>query len=371
MRESSGHPIPRDVTDRKLAEEALFEMKRELEAQGSLLRVFIKNVPTGIAVFDREMRYLAASDRWCTTYSVDRSHILGCSHYEIFPDLPEVCKEAHRRGLDGETLSSEEDRWDREGVVYWSRWEVRPWMTVEGDVGGILIFDEDIGRRKQMEEALSGMSRKLIEAQEQERARIGSELHDNINQRVTMLAMELERLQKDPSDVPGRALELLRQTIEISNEVQALSHDLHSSKLKYLGVVTGMKSWCKEFAERQKMEIHFRSEVPSALPLDVGLPLFRVLQEALHNAIKHSGVRRVEVQLKKDSDGIHLTVSDRGKGFDIEPALQGKGLGLTSMRERVRLLNGVIVIDANPMRGTIIRVRVPLPSEQNSPGAAV
>jgi len=132
-------------------------------------------------MFDREMRYLEVSDRWCTTYSVDSSRILGRSHYDAFPDLPERYKEIHRRGLAGETIRADEDRWDREGSTTWSRWEVRPWKTHEGSVGGILIFAEDITRRKQMEVALSDMSRKLIESQEQERARIGRELHDDIN----------------------------------------------------------------------------------------------------------------------------------------------------------------------------------------------
>ena len=149
---------------------------------------------------------------------------------------------------------------------------------------------------------------------------------------------------------------------EVSNDVQALSHDLHSSKLEYLGVVAGMKSWCKEFAERQKIEIDFGSDVSSILPLAVGLSLFRVLQEALHNAIKHSGVKRIEVQLREESGEIHLTVSDSGRGFDVEAPLQSKGLGLTSMRERVRLVNGTISVDSKPMYGTTIRVRVPLVS---------
>jgi signal transduction histidine kinase len=106
--------------------------------------------------------------------------------------------------------------------------------------------------------------------------------------------------------------------------------------------------------------------VPSALPLEVGLSLFRVLQEALNNAIKHSAARRVEVQLREDSGEIHLVISDMGRGFDVEAALQGKGLGLTSMQERVRLVNGTIAIDSKPMGGTTIRVRVPLGSEKLS-----
>jgi signal transduction histidine kinase len=264
-------------------------------------------------------------------------------------------------------LRAEEDRWDRQGgSATWVRWEIRPWKKPSGAVGGILIFAEDITRRKQMEEALSGMSRKLIESQEQERARIGRELHDDINQRLAMLAVELERLQANPSEVSNRVQELRKEMIEISNDVQALSHELHSSKLEYLGVVAGIKSWCKEFGERQRMEIDFKTEVSSTLPLEVGLSLFRVIQEALHNAQKHSGVKRIEVQLREDSGEIHLVVSDLGRGFDLETAMQGRGLGLTSMQERVRLVNGTIAIESKPRHGTTVHVRVPLESDYRS-----
>ena len=111
------------------------------------------------------------------------------------------------------------------------------------------------------------------------------------------------------------------------------------------------------------MEIDFKSDVSSVLPLAVGLSLFRVLQEALNNAIKHSGVKRIEMQLREDSSEIHLVISDLGRGFDVEAASQGKGLGLASMRERVRLVNGAISNDSKPMGGTTIHVRVPLDSE--------
>ena len=190
-------------------------------------------------------------------------------------------------------MRADEDRWDREGNrTTWVRWEIRPWRTSSGVIGGILIFAEDITHRKEMEEAISGMSRKLIESQEQERARIGRELHDDINQRLAMLAVELEQLQNNPSEVTGRVQELRKQAIEISNDVQALSHELHSSKLEYLGAIKGMKSWCKEFGERQGIQVEFKStEVKTSVAPEIGLCLFRVLQEALHNAAKHSGAR--------------------------------------------------------------------------------
>jgi len=119
--------------------------------------------------------------------------------------------------------------------------------------------------------------------------------------------------------------------------------------VEYLGVVEGIKSWCKEFGERQRMEIDFKTNVASVLPPEVGLSLLRVVQEALHNAIKHSGVRQVEIQLREDSGEIHIIVSDSGNGFDIEAARRGQGLGLTSMQERVRLVGGTIAVESKPM----------------------
>jgi signal transduction histidine kinase len=217
-----------------------------------------------------------------------------------------------------------------------------------------------------MEEALSVMSRKLIESQEQERARIGRELHDDISQRLAMLAIDLEQFGNDPSTFQNSRQEVRQKLDQILQDVQALSHELHSSKLEYLGVVAGMQSWCREFGERQKLEIDFRSDVASTLSFEVGLSLFRVLQEALHNAVKHSGVKRVEVQLAEHSDEVHLIVSDSGRGFDVEAARQGIGLGLTSMQERARLVNGWVTVESKPMQGTTVHICVPFKTENLS-----
>ena len=357
----------------KIAEGALHELNRALEQQAALLqsreellRIFVKNVPAEVAMLDREMRYLQVSDRWCADYSLDSSQVLGRSHYELFPDLPQRWKELHRRALKGEVLRKDEDRWDRNGRTMWVYWEIRPWMTASGSIGGILIFAVDITQRKQMEDALSGISRKLIEAQEQERARIGRELHDDITQRLTLLGLELEQLWKDPSDLRSRIEALRLRTIDMCRDVQGLSHELHSPALRYLGVVAGIKSWCREFAERQRIDVNFRSDVSSAVPLEVGFCLLRVLQEALNNAVKHSRATRIEVRLTEPSAEIHLIVSDSGVGFDMEEAKRGRGLGLTSMQERVKLVHGSIVIESNPTAGTTIHVRVPLNLDEST-----
>jgi PAS domain S-box-containing protein len=370
--------IVHDITARKQAEQvlqganrALEIQKAELQAREELLKIFVKNVPAGVAMLDREMRYLQVSDRWCTDYAgLESSQMLGRSHYEIFPDMPERWRQVHQRALAGETVRADEDRWDREGGPRWLRWEVRPWLGLDGLPGGILIFAEDDTRRKQMEQALADMSRKLIESQEQERARIGRELHDDINQRLALLAVELEQFPDHPDEAQSRVEQLRGRINELSEDVQALSHELHSSKLEYLGVVAGIKGWCAEFAERQKIEVHFQNGVAHALPFDIGICLFRVLQEALHNSVKHSGAKRVAVQLAEHANEVHLTVSDSGRGFDIESARQGRGLGLTSMQERVRLVNGTFEIRSKPSGGTTVQARVPLRPMQALAAAA-
>ena len=224
------------------------------------------------------------------------------------------------------------------------------------------VMDEQ--RRTQA--SLRKITGDLIEAQEQERHRIGRELHDDINQRLAMLAIELEGIPDSPSEIRSRLQEVRKHATEISNDVQALSHELHASKLEHLGVVAGIKSWCNEFGARQKMEINCRIDVSSIVPLEIGITLFRVLQEAAHNAFKYSGVRRIEVQLREGPGEIQLIVCDSGRGFDVETAVRSQGLGLASMRERARLVGGTISIESKPTRGTTIHVRVPIKSERSS-----
>ena len=346
-----------------------------LQSQEGLLKFFVKHVPAAVAMLDRDMRYLQVSDRFCTDFSVDSSQILGRSHYEVFPDLPERWKEIHRRGLAGETLRAEEDRWDREGGTNWSRWEIRPWQNQDGMQGGILIFSEDITHRKNTEEELLGVSRKLIEAHEQERTRIARELHDDVVQRLALLSLELEGVKED---VPDAASELRtrigalgNQTTQIVDDIQSLSHELHSSKLEYLGIVEAAKNFCNEFGEHQMVEIDFQNhDLPASLPTELSLTLFRVLQEALRNAAKHSGVKRFEVRLWGSRGEIQLTISDRGAGFDTETAMKSTGLGLTSMQERLRLVHGELSIKSQPRRGTTINARIPFDSSTDSARAA-
>ena len=204
-----------------------------------------------------------------------------------------------------------------DGMMIWVEKTGRAHFNQQGKILRIVGMVTDITERKRAEAALADVSRRLIDAQEQERNRIARELHDDIAQRLALLAVELEQLREDTPDLPevrSRIGELQKQASEIAIDMQSLSHELHSTKLEYLGPVAAMRSLCQELAEQTKVKIDFKSQdLPNPLPPEISLCLFRVLQEALHNSVKHSGARHIEVGLWGTSDEIHLVVSDTGR----------------------------------------------------------
>ena len=336
------------------------EQRLRVAQQAARIGTFELNVQTGVNTWTPELEAM---------YGLPPGSFEGTqSAFEklVHPhDLPEVIRLIHQTSNGGQPVEGEWRVVWPDRSVHWiaGRWQL---FRNDGEPARMIGVNIDITQSKQAEEALADMTRKLIEAQEQERSRIGRELHDDISQRLAMLSVQLEQLQTNPSEVQSSLPEMRKKVVDICNDVQTVSHELHSSKLEYLGVVAGMKSWCKEFAERHRMEIDFSVDAPGSLPPEIGMTLLRVLQEALQNAKKYSGVKRIEVQLREHSDEIHLIVSDLGRGFEVRTALHGKGLGLTNMRERVRLVNGMITIDSKPMGGTTIHVKLPLTSRSDS-----
>ena len=204
---------------------------------------------------------------------------------------------------------------------------------------------------------------RLISAQESERTRIARDLHDDICQRLAMLSTELDRANRNGvSPTLKQDLKEIRQHCsEIAQDVQSLSHQLHSSKLEYLGVVLAVKSLCGELAKQHHVSIEFSDmHVPPHLPKDVSLCLFRVAQEALHNAVKYSKTRNFTVVLKGTVGEVQLTVADSGTGFNVEEAQRSRGLGLVSMQERVDLMQGKFYVKSQPGSGTKIIAVLPI-----------
>jgi PAS domain S-box-containing protein len=354
-----------DITERKRTEQALHESEQRF-------RLVADSAPV--------MIWMSGTDKLCTYFNKPWLDFTGRSIEKelgngwaegVHPEDLERCLDTYTQSFDRREKFEMEYRLRRQNGEF--RWILDigvPRFNQDRSFAGYIGIGVDVSERKQAERSLADMTRKLIEAQEQERARIARELHDDINQQLALLQIEMEQLRNNPSEVGSRVLELEKRTDEISRDVQALSCELHSSRLEYLGAVVAMKSWCTEFGQRQRMQIDYGADVRSKLSPEVGLCLFRVLQEALHNAAKHSAVKWVEVQLTERSGEVHLIVKDLGKGFDTESARRGRGLGLTSMQERVRLVNGTIMIESKPMGGTTIHVRVPLGLEQVSELAA-
>jgi PAS domain S-box-containing protein len=225
-------------------------------------------------------------------------------------------------------------------------------------------FMIDISERKRAEEALREISGRLIAAQEDERRRVARELHDDLNQRMVLLSIGLEQLGQEiqePLNLRRRLQNLQTQAQEISADIHRLSYKLHPSKLDYLGLGAAVQGLCEELSESRKLKIEVHQiGFPATLPKDVTLCVFRIVQEALRNCVRHSGAQTAQVVLEKTSDAIRLSVSDNGCGFDTESGLMTKGLGFVSMRERLHIVGGVMHIYSQPLRGTRIEVSVPL-----------
>jgi len=233
----------------------------------------------------------------------------------------------------------------------------------------VLAVSEDITARKHAEEKLRNLSSHLVRAQEEERARIARELHDDVTQRLAMLAIQLEELKvsslnSKSSLVPKiDAVSLL--TSEISADVRKVSHRLHPAILDFLGLAKALSEFCREFARLNEMEIEFvHHQVPPTLPKEVTFCLYRVAQEAVRNAQKHSGCPQVRVELTGDSNCIRLHVSDSGAGFD-PASVQSDKLGLISMSERLRSLGGELSVQSRPGHGTSIEARVAFTASPN------
>jgi PAS domain S-box-containing protein len=258
-----------------------------------------------------------------------------------------------------------------DGTVRWLGSRGKFYYARNGNPERMLGVSLDITERKRAEEALSCMNRRVIEAEERERNRIARDLHEDVGQRLALLAIAIEQLKHDFPHQPVELLDGLdavwRKTLEILTDVKASAHELYSPRLEYLGIAAVMKTFCEEFGERKRVEIDFRSHgIPSLVLPDVSICLFRVLQEALHNGVMHSGVQRFSVQLWCESDEIHLRVSDSGVGFDLRAARTGRELGLIRIEQRVKLVEGTFSIDSQPEKGTTVHVSVPLRSGRDS-----
>jgi signal transduction histidine kinase len=239
------------------------------------------------------------------------------------------------------------------------------YLRVFVEMIGSAIARTDAERSVQESEAiLSSLSGKLIQAQEEERSRIARELHDDIGQRLALLSIGLSQLQQrlpDPTKLNSFLDELRNQTVEIASDIQSLSHELHSSKLGILGLVGAIRAFCREFSEQQNVDVDLEAEnMEVPVSPDISLCFFRILQESLSNAAKHSGRKHFKVRFWGTLTEIHLTVVDSGSGFDSKAPRPLRGLGLISMEERLRAVKGTLSVESRVGVGTTIHAAAPI-----------
>jgi PAS domain S-box-containing protein len=358
-----------DITERKQAENTARESEQRFRSAANTAPVMI-----WMSGLDKLCDYF--NQLWLDFTGRPLETEVGNGWAEgVHPKDLEMCLETYTASFDRREPFQIEYRLRRhDGEFRWLFDQGVPRFNADGSFAGYIGSCVDVTGHKLAQEAISNISRRLIEAQEQERTYVARELHDDVNQRIALLAVNLETLKQKP---PASAVELSSRigeayslVLELGSNIQALSHRLHSSKLAYLGLEGAAASFCKELSDHQKVEINFRSEgIPEGLSEEASLCLFRVLQEALQNAAKHSGARHFEVALRRESNLIHLMVRDQGIGFDTEETINSCGIGLTSMRERLKLVDGQLSIESRLQIGTTIHARVPLNPKVKSASA--
>jgi PAS domain S-box-containing protein len=355
-----GYELSRDVLRAAQLGRELGETERRLALAAAAANL-------GIWIHDLPRDEIWASAQWRELLGFTKSERLDleCFLQRLHPDDREGIREAFTQATQHTGYHDEEYR------VMLPNGQIR-WIASRGHVE----FSEgqpvlrrgaslDITRRKQAEEAAQSLSGRLIDMQEAERKRLARELHDDLSQNLALLAVELDILgQKPPiasSDVSKRMEELSAQVRNLSSSVHRMSHDLHPAKLEQLGLLAAVRGLCRDFGATQNVAIAFvPHDVPRSLPDDIALCLYRVVQEAIQNIVKHSGAATAKVELRCSDGELYLVVSDQGCGFDSSAKTDEGSLGLISMRERVRLMRGRISVQSRPGEGTRIMVQVAL-----------
>jgi len=247
-------------------------------------------------------------------------------------------------------------------------WE-RYWLAAYAALGFILaqailiywLFAERRKRRRSEDAALAH-ARTLIAEQEDDHARVARELHDDVTQRLALLAIDISRAEKAATDEPSRsAMRSIRHSLaQLSEDVHSLSYSLHPSILTELGLVEALRVECSHFTETCGVRVMLDADLARQIPQDIALCVFRIAQESLRNVARHAAASEVHISLSEQNPGLHIAIADNGIGFDPDQRRRTPRLGLASMRERTALLRGRFQINSRPGKGTVISAWLPL-----------
>ena len=351
--------VLRDITERTRAEEAVRESEERF-------RLVANNAPVMIWTSGLDKKPTYFNQLWLDFTGLSETDLRNGLAGIVHPEDYVQCHDVYCRGFDQQQPFRKECRLRRHDGQY--RWMLDvgvPRFHKDGSFAGYIGSCIDVTERKMVEEAWAGLSGRLIDAQEDERKRIAREIHDDYTQQLAVLSIDLEGLAEEVGDFPVGAGQkfhrIWNQISELGADLHSLSHRLHSSTLESLGLVAGVKAFCQEFAYQNELQVDFiQGNVPSGIPAEVALCLFRITQEGLRNIKRHSGAERAEVHLEVSGEDLHLSVVDRGKGFDVNKLSTRDGIGLRSMEERLRSLGGHLEINSRPTQGTRVDAWLPL-----------
>ena len=362
---------------RKQAEDALRAQEREFH-------LLADNVPAFYSYVDRELRHCFVNKRYEEIFGLPASGIVGKSVKEVVGEANFGRIEPHlRKALAGQAVSFDYPMVLPNGDVRWMSVRSMPDRDGTGQIKGILVLSTDVTLQKQAElgleqsqfvlrekqEELQRLTEKLLTAQDEERRRIARDLHDDFNQQLAALAVELETLERAPLASPepiARQLAVIRSHVwRLSDDLHNLAYRLHPSLIEHVGLEVAMRDHVADFAKRTGLPVTFTArEVPEKLSPEVTTNLFRVMQESLQNVFKHAQATEATVRLSGSSKGIGVSVRDNGKGFNLEnKRVRVKGLGLASMQERARLLGGFFRVHSLAREGTKVCVWIPRAQE--------
>ena len=328
-----------------------------------------------IAMWDLDLRLFYVNPAGMRLVGLDDFRAARVRDFLFPEDLPFIRNELRPQALrEGYVKVETRLRHFKTGEPVWTLCNNFQIFDTRGIHVGWAVIGVDLTERRRAEDALResrqelrALAGRLINAEEQERKRISRELHDDLNQKLALLAFDTDSLRMMPISQEDKIREelcnLRTRIVELSQHVREISHRLHPSILEDLGLTAALNELCEGFSAREGIKALFTQEaVPRAIPVEVAACLYRVAQEAMHNILKHAQTGYVQMKLSGGSGGIHLSIQDTGVGFDSE-SLRRPGLGIVSMKERVRLVQGAFSIHSQPGQGTEVRVFVPLPKE--------
>ena len=364
--DSRGNPrsiieVNNDISEQKRVEGELRTSEQRLE---------LAQAAAGIGAWDWDISANETyySDAYWPLFGVVRGHH-GLSTEQWFKlihpdDQGRVREELQRAVHDSLPYDTEFRVVGPDGSVRWLMGKGQVYRDASAKAVRMLGVNLDITDRKTADEQLRALSASLISAQEDERRRISRELHDDLTQRLCLMAIDLGKLTSRPSLSPAMLVEELRflqqRAVEAAELARHFAHELHPSILEDLGIETALRSYCDEVARREEIAVEFTSSnLPQAVKRESASCLYAVAKEGLLNISKHARARRVAVDLTGDPDSIRLVVSDDGIGFASDSGA-AFGLGIVNMRERVRWVNGRFSLESQSGRGTRISVDVPI-----------